>query len=187
MVSANQITLGMILSLEGGHYCVETLSKVTKEGERAAVQVKLRDIANDQTSDRTFQASDTVRDVVPSERVLEFLYPQDRDYLFLDINTLEEVTIVSSVIGARIEYMQAGVQVRASAYSDAIFAIELPQFLELMVANVEDQFVESTISGSVPSKKATLETGATLKVPSFVEVGDVIKVDTRAEEYIQRI
>lgn len=187
MVSANQITLGMILSLEGGHFCVENISKGAKESDSASVQVKLRDIATDQTTDRVFRADDSLRDVVPSERVLEFLYPQEGDFLFLDIDTLEEVTIASSVIGSRIEYMQAGVQVRASAYSDAIYAIELPQFLELMVANVEDQSVESTISGSVPSKRATLETGAHLKVPSFVEIGDVIKVDTRAEEYIQRI
>lgn len=187
MINANQIAPGVILSLEKKLFCVESISKTLSSNKVSQVQVKLRDIATDFIVDKKFDPSDQLKDVSLSERVLEFLYPDGKDFLFLDIETLEEVRIPTTIIGGRIEYMKAGVQIRASAYSDAIIAIELPQFLELMVANVEDQFVETSLSGNVPSKEATLETGATLRVPTFVEVGDVIKVDTRAEEYIQRI
>lgn len=176
----------MILSIDQQLYFVESVTKGTK-AKPDAVRVKLRHFATEKTLEKTFQANDSLKDVSLSERTLEFLYPELEQFLFLDIETLDEVMIPQGVIGPRIEYMKAGVQVRASAYSDAIVAIELPQFLELMVADVEDHFVEAGMTGAVPSKSATLETGAQLRVPSFVEVGDVIKIDTRAEEYIQRI
>ena len=187
MINASQITSGMILSIDQKLYCVESIHKSDGHDKGESITFKLRDFGTERTLEKSFQPSDQVKDVSLSERTLEFLYPEDEDYLFLDIETLDEVTITRAVIGPRIEYMKAGVQVRASAYSEAIVTIELPQFLELMVADVEDQFVEATIAGAVPSKSATLETGARLKVPSFVEIGDVIKIDTRAEEYIQRI
>ncbi len=186
-MNANQMAPGIILSIDKKLFCIETISKSLSAGKVTQVTAKLRDISTDVITERKFDPADSLKDVSLSERTLEFLYPDSKDFLFLDIETLEEVRIPSAIIGGRIEYMKAGVQIRASAYSEAIIAIELPQFLELMVANVEDQFVETSLSGNVPSKEATLETGATLRVPTFVEVGDVIKVDTRAEEYIQRI
>lgn len=187
MISASQIAPGVIVSIDKKLYCVESIAKNLSAGKISKITAKLRDISNENIVERSFEPSDSLKDVSLSERILEFLYPEGKDFLFLDIETLEEVKILKSIIGGRIEYMKAGVQIRASAYSEAIIAIELPQFLELMVADVEDQFVETSLTGNVPSKEAKLETGATIRVPTFVEIGDVIKVDTRAEEYIQRI
>jgi elongation factor P len=87
-------------------------------------------------------------------------------------------------VGDKTNYLKEGTNVTASFYGDTVFSIELPQFLELMVAKTEK---EDEVPLSNSNKIAVLETGAKIEVPSFIEVGDIIKVDTKSNEYIQRV
>lgn len=185
MVSSNQITPGMTISLNGKLYRVESSVKVTVPKGTPFIKTKLRDISTNESIEKSFKLNQPIKDVSMAERRLEFLYPEGKDYLFLDIGNLEQVLIPSQVIGQSVNYLKEGVEIKASFYGETIFAIELPQFLELMVSKIEGDHSKININGG--TRTAVLETGAKVEVPPFVEIGDIIKVDTKTYEYIQRV
>ncbi len=120
-----------------------------------------------------------------SEKKLEFLYEEDDAFLFLDVLQLEIISIPKSITGKSNLYLKEGIQVRATVDEDgSVLSIQLPQFLELMVAKVDKP---TKSRASQDTKLACLETGAQVNVPLFIEVGDIIKVDPQNNEYIQRV
>lgn len=182
MTTANQITPGMTLNIDGKIYRVESSVKVTAAKGTPFVKTKLRNLITDETIEKNFKLDQTVQEVSLLERYLEFLYPEGKEYLFLDIGNLEQVVVPALILADKVHYLKEGIQVKAMFYGDTIFAIELPQFLEIMVVKTEG---EAARSGS--TKRAVLETGAKIDVPLFIESGDVIKVDTQTNDYIQRV
>jgi len=181
MTTANQMTPGMTLHLDGKIFRVESSVKVTVAKGTPFIKAKLRNLLTEEIIERNFKLDQPVQEVSLLERALEFLYPEGKEYLFLDIGNLETVLIPSTVLGDKIHYLKEGTQVKAMFYGETIFSIELPQFLEIMVVKTE------TPGAAAPAKKAVLETGAKVEVPLFVESGDVIKVDTQIGEYVQRV
>lgn len=182
MTSANQITPGMTLNIDGKVYRVESSVKVTAAKGTPFVKTKLRDLVNDEIIEKNFKLDQLVQEVSLIERVLEFLYPEGKDFLFLDIGNLEQILVPAPSLGEKVHYLKEGIQVRATFYGETIFTVELPQFLEIMVVKTE-----GAQNPTGTAKKAVLETGAKLDVPLFIESGDVIKVDTHVNEYIQRV
>lgn len=185
MVQSNQISPGMTLNIEGKLYRVESSVKVTVPKGTPFIKTKLRALATNKVLEKNFKPNVDVKEVSFEERRLEFLYIEGKDYLFLDYKTLEQVLVPFNVVGDKTNYLKEGIDVTASFYGDTVFAVELPQFLEIMVAKTEGDEEHSPLSNA--TKVAILETGAKIEVPSFIEVGDIIKVDTRTNEYIQRI
>jgi elongation factor P len=183
MATSNHITPGMTISLNGKLYRVESSVKVTVPKGTPFIKTKLRDLTSNDVLEKNFKLNQAVKDVSLTERRLEFLYLEGKDYLFLDIGNLEQVLIPGQIIGNKVNYLREGVEIRASFYGDTIFAVELPQFLELMVAKVENY----AGSAANATKVALLDTGAKVEVPPFIEAGDIIKVDTKTDEYIQRV
>lgn len=183
--TSNQISPGTTLSLDGKIYRVETSVKVTVAKGVPFIKTKLKNLMSDEVIEKNFKLDQEIEEVNLSERRLEFLYLEGKDYLFLDIDALDEVLVAANVVGDKVNYLKEGIQIRAMFYGETIFSIELPQFLELMVLKLED--VKSKVSVSSASKIGILETGAQVEVPLFIEVGDVIKVDTHIGEYVQRI
>jgi len=184
MTTANHITPGMTLNIDGKIFRVESSVKVTMAKGTPFVKTKLRNLITEETIEKNFKLDQTVQEVSMIERVLEFLYPEGKEYLFLDIGNLEQVSVPSSILGDKIHYLKEGIQVRAFFYGDTIFALELPQFLEIMVVKTEGA---EDAARSNSTKRAVLETGAKIEVPLFIESGDVVKVDTQVNEYIQRV
>ncbi len=115
---------------------------------------------------------------------MEFLYPEGEGFLFLDVVNLDQVLIPASIVGNKVNFLKEGVELKAFFYGDTTFSVELPQFLELMVAKTMTDEEGLSESGT---KLAILETGAKIEVPPFIETGDIIKVDTKTDEYIQRV
>jgi elongation factor P len=185
MAVNKQIAPGMTISLNQKLYRVESCVKVTVPKGTPFIKTKLRDLATNQVIEKNFKPDQTVTDVSMVERRLEFLYLEGKDYLFLDIGNLEQVLIPAPIIGDRVNYLKEGVELKGSFYGDTIFAVELPQFLELMVSKTDMEKSEKGDRGTV--KMAVLETGAKVEIPPFIEVGDIIKVDTKTDEYIQRV
>lgn len=176
----------MTLNISGKLYRVETCVKVTVAKGTPFIKTKLRDLITNQIVEKNFKPDQAVNDVTLVERRLEFLYPEGKDYLFLDIGNLEQILVPTSIITDKVTYLREGVEVKAAFYGEIVFSIELPQFLELMVSKVEAE--KPAKKGQPPeTRTAFLETGAKIKVPPFIDVGDIIKVDTRTEEYIQRV
>jgi len=185
MVQSNQISPGMTLSINRRLYRVESSVKVTVPKGSSFIKTNLRDLSTNQILEKNFKLNQTVEDVSFEERKIEFLYVEGKDYLFLDFEGLNQVLVPTNIVGEKMHYLKEGTVLFASFYGDAVFSIELPQFLELMVAKIEGEDEAAPLSNA--NKTAILETGGIVEVPSFVEVGDVIKVDTKTNEYIQRV
>jgi len=185
MAPANPISPGMTISLEGKLYRVESSVKVAAKGN-PFIKTKLRDLITDEIIEKNFKPTQKVTEVSVSERQLEFLYLEGKEYRFLDIDDLEHVKVPPSVVADKVDYLKEGIQLKAIFYGDTVFSVELPPFLELNVAKIEEK--ESLRLGvSSVTKTAILETGARVEVPPFVEMGDLVKVDTRTGEFIQRV
>lgn len=185
MANNKQLTPGMTISLNGKLYRVESCVKVTVPKGTPFIKTKLKDLETNQIIEKNFKPDQMINDVSLVEKSLEFLYPEGKGYLFLNLDDLEQVYVPEKIIGDSVNYLKEGISLKASFFGDTIFTVELPQFLELMVAKIESR--KQSRQGSDGVKIAVLETGAQIEVPPFIEVGDVIKVDTKTEEYIQRV
>lgn len=176
----------MTISIEGKVYRVDSSVKVTVAKGVPFIKTKLRDLITDEVIEKSFKPDQPITEVNLTERSLEYLYPEKKEYLFLDVDTLDQVLVSAQILGDKVNYLKEGTPVKAMFYGNAIFAIELPQFLEIMVVKTEETGEES-VSGSETMKRAVLESGAKISVPLFIESGDVIKVDTQTSEYVQRV
>ena len=139
MASNKQLTPGMTISLSGKLYRVESCVKVTVPKGTPFIKTKLRDLETNQTLEKNFKPDQTVNDVSLVERNLEFLYPEGKGYLFLNLDNLDQVYVPEKIITDKVNYLKEGIGVKASFFGDTIFAVELPQFLELMVAKTENR------------------------------------------------
>lgn len=184
MTNSNQLMPGMTLLVDEKLYRVESSVKVTMARGQPFIKTRLRNLTTDEAIEKNFKIGQEVSEVSLQERRLEFLYLEDKSYLFLDIDNLDQVLVPLDIIGDKVHFLKEGVELLAAFYGETIFSVELPQFLELMVAKTESG---EGIALANSSKKAVLETGAVIVVPQFIESGDVIKVDTRNKEYIQRL
>jgi elongation factor P len=184
MVLASQLTSGMTIMMAKKPYRVESAVKVTAQKANPFVKVKLRCLTSQEIVEKNFRLTQEVEEVALEEHRLEYLYPEGDSYVFLDIGTLDILKILKDVIGTKVHYLKEGIEIKGSCFGNTIFSVELPQFLELMVSSIESGEETGRQGGA---RVAVLETGAKLEVPPFIDVGDVIKVDTRLEEYIQRV
>lgn len=184
MVLSDQVVPGMIVSIQHNLYRVETSMKVNIAKGASIIKVKLKDLTTQEIVEKNLKPTQTVQEVNLQERRLEFLYPEGDEYLFLDISTLDQVLVSRDVVGDKIHYLKEGVEVKGLIYNNMVYALELPQFLELMVAKVE---LSGKANSASAVRRAILETGASIEVPPFIEAGDIVKVDTHREEYAQRV
>lgn len=185
MVMSNQLSAGMTIILDQKLFRVESCTKVTVPKGNPFMKAKLRNLKTDRCADKNFQLSQELNEVSLEERMVEFLYEEGKDFLFLDVENLVQVLASKDVVGNWKNFLKEGVSVKAAFYGDIIFSLEVPQFLELMVTHTES--VDDSLPVSNATKQAVLETGASIEVPPFIEVGDVIKVDTSKNEFIQRV
>ncbi len=184
MATSNQLIPGMTLSINNKLYRVESSVKVNVPKGTPFIKTKLKDLHTQEVIEKNFKLNQPVKDVSLVERRLEFLYAEGEGFLFLDVVNLDQFIVPSAIVSEKVEYLKEGIELKASFYGETIFSVELPQFLELMVTKtVSPQEGEA----SEGSKVAILETGAKIEVPPFIEAGDIIKVDTKTNEYIQRV
>lgn len=185
MTTSNQLAPGMTLNVDKKIFRVESAVKVTVAKGTPFLKTKLKNLVTGEVVEKNFKLDQKVEEVKLADRRLEFLYPEGKDFLFLDIDHLEQVLVPGSIIGDSVNYLKEGIQLKALFYGENVFSVELPQFLELTVVKTEAS--ESKVTVSSATKRAILETGAKIEVPLFIESGDIIKVDTHANEYIQRV
>ncbi len=185
MVASSQLTPGMTIKVDSKLYRIDSCVKVTVPKGSPFIKTKLRDLQSAKVVEKNFKPNQDVKEIQLQERKMEFLYQEGKGYLFLDISSLEQILVPGSIVGEKINYLKEATDLKAVAYGNMIFSVELPQYMELMVVNI-DSFDEEAKS-STTSRIAELETGAKIEVPPFIEVGDIIKVDTESEEYIQRV
>lgn len=175
----------MTLTISGKLFRVESCTKVSVPKGAPFIKTKLKELSSHKLVEKNFKLNQSVDDVALKERLLEFLYLEGEKYLFLDIGSLDQILVPADVVGPKVNYLKEGTEVKGFFFGEEVSSIELPQFLELMIAKVEDKGQGKVQANE--TRLALLETGAKIEVPPFIEVGDIIKVDTKTEEYIQRV
>lgn len=185
--TGNHLVAGIVISTNNKLYRIEQVAKLdAPKGTPAVIKSKLRCLDTDKVTEKLFKADEVIDQLALEEKFLEFLYMEEGFYLFLDIHSLEQIKIPPKVIGASGSYIKEAVELRATFYGNSVFTVELPQFLELMVLQIEGGD-DDEVPVAEASKIAVLETGAKIRVPPFIETGDIIKVDTKNEEFVQRV
>lgn len=183
MISGGELRKGVIIELDGALYQVVDYQHV-KMKRTALARVKLRDLNAGHTIERSFQSDDKLVRARLDSRPMQYLYNDGDIYHFMDVESFEQIEIDGKRLRDALNYLKEGFTVEVSSYKGDIVDIELPVAVELEVTSTEPGFKGDTATGG--SKPATLETGLTIQVPLFVNQGDVIKVDTRTGEYLER-
>lgn len=151
----------------------------------AIVRTKLKSLISGSVLEDTFRSGEKFESPHLEDKSMQYLYEQDGLYYFMDTESYEQVPLTTEQLGDTKKFLKENTVVTVLYYKGASIGVELPIFVELMVADTEPGFKGDTASGG--GKPATLETGATVKVPFHINTGDVIKVDTRTSEYIERV
>jgi len=182
--TTNDLKTGMTLDLTEGLFQVIDFQHVKPGKGPAFVRTKLRNVRSGGVVDRTFRSDEKVEHAVVDKRAMQFLYRDAGDYVFMDSESYEQVTVGPAVLGDATNYIVDGSAVVLQFYGDEIIGTDLPAAVELTVTETEPGIQGDRVSGA--RKPATLETGLVVQVPLFVNQGERIKVDTRTAEYLTR-
>lgn len=158
-------------------------SKMARGG--ALVKTKMKNLITGAVLEDTFRSGEKFDSPRLEERRMQYLYEQDNMYYFMDMESYEQMPLSVEQLGASKKLIKENTEATVLVHNGVPIAVDLPIFVELEVAETDPGFKGDTASGS--SKPATLETGAMVKVPFHINVGDVIKVDTRTLEYMERV
>ncbi len=185
MISAGDFRNGITLEIEGNVVQIVEFQHV-KPGKGAAfVRTKLRNVINGGVVERTFRPTEKF----PAARIdrvdMQYLYSDGDLFHFMNVDTYDQVALSTDVIGDALKFVKENEMVKVCSYNGNVFSVEPPLFVELEVTDTEPGFKGDTATGA--TKPATVETGATINVPLFVEIGDKVKIDTRTSEYLSRV
>lgn len=185
MISVNEIKNGMTIIVEGTLYIVQWFQHVKPGKGGAFVKTRLKNLKTGAVLDKTFRSNEEVEQAFLEQKEMEYLYHDGENYWFMDTSAFEQIPLSEDLIGEGIKFLKENTKVKVVYYEGKIVGVELPTFMELKVVQTEPGFKGDTVTGGY--KPATLETGAVVQVPLFIKVGDVLKIDTRTGEYIQRV
>lgn len=185
MITTSEFKTGMTIELDGDLFVIVEFQHV-KPGKGAAfVRTKLKNLKTGGVTEKTFRAGEKVERAIMERREMQYMYNSGDDLFVMDTETYEQMTIDRERLGSDVKYLKENTNISVVFYQEKIVGIELPFFVELAVAETDPGIKGDTASGG--SKPATMETGAVVQVPFFINVGDVLRIDTRSGEYIERV
>lgn len=185
MIDSGELRKGLTIELDDKLYQVMSYQHIKIGRGSAMVKLKMRDIRGGHTIERTFQASEKFTRARLDSRTMQYLYNDGNSYYFMDEKTFEQIPISSSQLGDALDYLKENMSLEVSSYKGKLIGVELPITVELEVAETGPGFKGDTATAG--NKPAKLETGITIQVPLFINNGDVIKVDTRTGQYLERV
>jgi len=151
----------------------------------AFVRTRLRKVKTGQVIEKTFRSGERVEPAFVERVEMQYLYKQGGEAILMDLDTYEQIPVPFESLGSQAKYLKDEASISALVASEETLGYELPNFAELEVMETDPGFRGDTVSGS--NKPAKLETGATVQVPFHINIGDVIKVDTRTDAYLERV
>ncbi|MCI9298437.1 MAG: elongation factor P [Lachnospiraceae bacterium] len=185
MVSAGDFRNGITIELEGNVYQIIEFQHV-KPGKGAAfVRTKLKNIKSGGVVEKTFRPTEKCPQARIDRREMQYLYADGDLYNFMDTENYEQMAMSAADIQDSMKFVKENEMVKMLSHNGSVFAVEPPLFVELEITETEPGFKGDTATGA--TKPATVETGAVVYVPLFVNQGDVIKIDTRTGEYLSRV
>ena len=184
MIAAGEFKNGVTVEIDGNIYQILEFQHV-KPGKGAAfVRTKLKNVINGGVVERTFRPTEKF----PAARIdrvdMQYLYADGDLFNFMNVETYDQIALNADLVGDALKFVKENEMVKVCSYNGSVFSIEPPLFVELEVTDTEPGFKGDTATGA--SKPATVETGAQVNVPLFVNIGDKIKIDTRTSEYLGR-
>jgi len=185
MIDAGELRKGVAIELDGEIYQVLEYQHVKMQQRQPVVKLKLRNVRNGNFTERNFQSGDKVTTVFLEHRPVQYLYRDGDLYYFMDNETYEQIMLTSAQIGEGKRYLKEGLMLEILTCKGNTVTIELPNSVELQVTETEPGLKgDRATAGTKPAK---LETGVTVQVPLFINVGDVVKVDTRSGAYLEKV
>ncbi len=184
MVVAGDFKNGITFEMDGQVLQVVEFQHV-KPGKGAAfVRTKMKNVITGAVTERTFNPTDKFENAIVERKEMQYSYNDGDLYYFMDMESFGMVPVEAAKLGDNFRFVKEEMMCKIVSYKGNIFAIEPPMFVELEVSDTEPGFKGDTAQGA--TKPATLETGATIKVPLFVNIGDKLRIDTRTGEYLER-
>lgn len=184
MVSTNKLKNGMTLKLDGELYRLESFQHVKPGKGNAFVRTTLKGLRNGKSIDKTFRADEDVEQAILSKRELQYLYRDGQQFVFMDPESFEQLLVQVESIGDAARWLREGDSVELVFHEEEIIDVNLPASVDLQVTETSPGVQGDRVGNA--TKAATLETGAVVNVPLFVEEGETVKVDTRSGSYLSR-
>jgi elongation factor P len=183
-VSTAEFKKGLKIQFDGAPYTIVDFQHVKPGKGGAFVRTKLKHMRLGRVIDNTFRAGEKVELVDFEEKRMQYLYKDER-FHFMDLDTYDQISLSADEVGEARDFLKENTEVEILFIEGSPVTVELPNFIELQIAKTDPGIRGDTASGG--SKPATLETGAVVQVPLFLNEGDVVKVDTRSGEYLGRV
>ena len=184
MVVAGDFKNGVTFDMEGAVMQVIEFQHV-KPGKGAAfVRTKLRNVITGAVVEKTFSPTDKYQDARIDRKEMQYLYNDGDLYYFMDMESYEQVPLGVDIIGDSLKFVKEEMICKINSYKEKVFAVEPPMFVELDIIDCEPGVRGDTATGA--TKNATVETGAVIRVPLFIDQGDKVRIDTRTGEYLER-
>lgn len=185
MITAGDFRNGVTIEYDG-KICQIVEFQHVKPGKGAAfVRTKLKDIVNGGVVETSFRPTEKFPQAHIDRKDMQYLYNDGDLYYFMDVENYDQIALSAEDIGDALKFVKENEMVKVCSHNGSVFAVEPPLFVELAITETEPGFKGDTATGA--TKPATVETGANVNVPLFVEQGDVIKIDTRTGEYLSRV
>ena len=184
-ITTNDLKNGMSLSLDDGLFQVVEFQHVKPGKGGSFVRTKLKNVRTGAVVERTFRGDEKVEQAIIDKREMQFLYRDGEQYVFMDNTTYDQMHVDDTALGTAQRYLKEGDSAVIQMYGGEIVGVDLPAAVELTIAATDPGVQGDRVSGA--KKPATLETGHTVQVPLFINVGDKVKVDTRSGDYITRV
>jgi elongation factor P len=186
MASTADFRNGMVLSIDGDLWTITYFQHVKPGKGGAFVRTKLKNVLHGHVVEKTFRAGEKVTDVRLERRSVNYSYSDGQLYHFMDTQSFEMIPLAADVIGEdQLRYLKENMECQGLVHEGKVLSVELPAFVELEVAETDPGLRGDTAQGG--TKPATLETGAVVQVPLFIEKGELIRVDRREDKYLERV
>ncbi|NLD87683.1 MAG: elongation factor P [Clostridiales bacterium] len=184
MISAGEFRNGVTFEMDGQVLQIVEFQHV-KPGKGAAfVRTKLKNVISGAVVERTFNPTDKFPTAYVERKDMQYLYNDGDLYYFMDPESYEQIPINKDILSDNFQFVKENMECKVISYKGSVFAVEPPFFVELEVTDTEPGFKGDTATNTF--KPATLETGAEIKVPLFIDTGDILRIDTRTGEYLER-
>ncbi|HJO99457.1 MAG TPA: elongation factor P [Acidimicrobiales bacterium] len=185
IITTNDLKNGMTLELDNTLFSVVEFQHVKPGKGHAFVRTTLKNSRTGAVIDRTFRAGEKVERAIIDKRAMQFLYRDGTDYVFMDTETYDQLTVNPETLGEASDYLVEQNTAMLMMYGEDVIGVDLPASVELIITETEPGLQGDRVSGA--RKPATLETGLIVSVPLFIEKGEHVKVDTRTGEYLSRV
>ncbi len=184
MISSNDFRPGVTIEIDGMVWQVVEFQHV-KPGKGAAfVRAKLKNLQTGSVVERTFNAGEKVPNAQVERKPMQYLYGEDGSYYFMDVETYDQIMLTKEQLGSALNFIKEEMEITVLFFNGTVIGVDIPNSVELKVVETEPGIRGDTATGGV--KPAKLETGYVVKVPLFINEGDVLRIDTRSGAYLER-